>query len=403
MDFAGVKDFADQIRELAAKLEIIKGHVFTEEATKASMVMPFLQVLGYDVFDPIEVIPEFKAELRKGEKVDFAIFDKDKDPKIIIEVKTVKTNLLPKAQDQLVGYFFGATKAIFAVITNGIQYQFYSDLERNNKIMDDYPFLIVNIVPSINSQEIEELKRFHKSYFNVDKIKSKAKELKHKGELKRYFKQQFKIQDDSFIKFLIKKTTFSGMITKATLDYFKPITHSAFKEYIKESIGEQLDKLGDVITPPPKAESPQRDNLRHSFWTQLLAYSREITDHHSRITPGHDSWCGMGAGTSGLGYNYVIFQHQTRVELYIDKGNRDLNKQIFDMLLATKAEIEQSFGGPLEWERKDEKRACRIKKDLPLGGYRDDEQTWPQIHETMVNAMIRLHKALSPHIQYLRK
>jgi hypothetical protein len=79
------------------------------------------------------------------------------------------------------------------------------------------------------------------------------------------------------------------------------------------------------------------------------------------------------------------------------------NKEIFDRLVAAKEEIEQSFDGPLEWERMDEKRACRIKKDLSQGGYRDDEQTWPQIHETMVNAMIRLHKALSPHIQYLRK
>jgi hypothetical protein len=111
----------------------------------------------------------------------------------------------------------------------------------------------------------------------------------------------------------------------------------------------------------------------------------------------------MGAGTSGLGYYYTIFQHQSRVELYIDKGKRDVNKEIFDRLLASKEEIERSFEEPLEWERIDEKRACRIKKDLTLGGYRDDEQTWPKVHEAMVDAMIRLHKALSPHIQYLRK
>jgi hypothetical protein len=111
----------------------------------------------------------------------------------------------------------------------------------------------------------------------------------------------------------------------------------------------------------------------------------------------------MGAGTSGLGYNYVIFQHKTRVELYIDKGNQTQNKEIFDGLAATKGEIEQNFGESLEWERMDEKRACRIKKDLPLGGYRDDEQNWPKVHEAMVDAMIRFHKALSPHIKYLRK
>ena len=112
----------------------------------------------------------------------------------------------------------------------------------------------------------------------------------------------------------------------------------------------------------------------------------------------------MGAGTRGLYYCYDIYQHKARVELYIDKGKKDeVNKEIFNRLLATKEEIEQTFGGPLEWERLDTKQACRIKKDLNLGGYLDDEQNWPKIHEAMVDAMIRLHKALSPHIQYLKK
>ena len=76
----------------------------------------------------------------------------------------------------------------------------------------------------------------------------------------------------------------------------------------------------------------------------------------------------MGAGTSGLGYYYTIFQHhQARVELYIDKGKSEVNKEIFDRLLAAKEEIEQTFGEPLEWERMDAKRGCRIKKDLTLG------------------------------------
>ncbi|MGO9620238.1 MAG: DUF4268 domain-containing protein [Desulfobaccales bacterium] len=404
-------DFADQIRELAAKLDTVKGNVATEEATKTSMVMPFLQVMGYDVFDPMEVIPEFKAELKKGEKVDFAIFIKDKDPKIIIEVKSVRTNLEPKAKDQLVGYFYSVTRAEFAIITNGIQYQFYSESIDKNKILDANPFLIVNIVPSISDQEIAELHRFHKSSYNFDNIIAIAKRLKFEGELKRYFRQQFKNPDDSFIKFLIQNTSFSDqhgggghrIITKATLAYFKPIIHSTFKDYVKEAISETLQEVDKAIKPDSKEGAPERDNLRFRFWTQLLAYSKTKTDLHSRITPGQDSWCGMGAGTSGLGYNYVIFQHHARVELYIDKGNNDLNKGIFDRLAAAKGEIEKSFGEPLEWERKDEKRACRVKKDLTLGGYRDDEQVWPKIQEAMVDAMIRLHAALSPHIQYLKK
>jgi hypothetical protein len=130
MESAGVKDFADQIRELAARLNANKEHIFTEEATKQSLVMPFLQVLGYNVFDPTEVIPEFTADIgiKKGEKVDYVIA-LDKEPMILIEVKTVRSILQPISANQLLRYF-GVTKAAFAILTNGIQYQFFSDLEK---------------------------------------------------------------------------------------------------------------------------------------------------------------------------------------------------------------------------------------------------------------------------------
>jgi hypothetical protein len=396
-------DFADQIRELAARLDSIKEYVSTEEATKQSFVMPFLQVLGYNVFDPTEVIPEYTPERwdKKDEKVDYVITI-DKDPKMLIEVKTLRNTLQPKTANQLLRYFT-VTKAAFAILTNGIQYQFYSDLEQKN-LMDIKPFLSVDIVPSIRDQEIAELKRFHKSYFNAEEIISVAKELKYAGEIKRYLKQQFKTPDESFIRFIIKKTSYPGIVTKQSIGRFSSIFHNALRQYLNETIG---DTLKDTLEKTEKVEisgfKEDRDKLRHRFWKQLLAISKTKTDLHSRISPGQDSWCGMGAGTSGLGFNYVIFQHQSRVELYVDKGEHTKNKEIFDRLVATKGEIEQSFGEPLEWERIDEKRACRIKKDLLLGGYRDDEQNWPKVHEAMIDAMIRLHKALSPHIQYLRK
>jgi len=99
-------DFSEQIRELIALLDKNKDHVFTEEATKHSMVMPFLQVLGYNIFDPTEVIPEFTADIgiKKGEKVDYAIAF-DKEPKILIEVKAARSTLQSKTMSQLLRYF----------------------------------------------------------------------------------------------------------------------------------------------------------------------------------------------------------------------------------------------------------------------------------------------------------
>ena len=245
--------------------------------------------------------------------------------------------------------------------------------------------------------------------FNVDDIYGTAVDLKYTGVLKRYFKNQFDEPEDDFIKFLIKEAMKPLKIkaTKQSINKFSEIVKNACKQYIYAEVADITTRVSDeakkIESDTIKEILPERCELRKRFWTQLLMYAKTKTDLHSRVSPGVDCWCGMGAGTSGLGYNYVIFQHQARVELYIDKGDKALNREIFDRLVADKEEIEKIFGGTLEWERKEERRACRIKKDLDLGGYRDDEQNWPKIHEAMVDAMIRLHKAINPHIQYLKK
>lgn len=405
-------DFPEQIRELAAQLKTKKDYASTEEATKISMVLPFIQVLGYDIFDPTEVIPEYTTDyhgLKKDEKIDYVLAI-NKKPRILIEVKSART-FLPEKSSQLFKYFVAMKTKFpvkFAILTNGIQYKFFSDFDQEN-IIDEIPFLTINIDSDIRDLEIAELRKFHKKYFDVEKISIDALRLKYTGVLKRYFKKQFKEPEYEFIKFLIREAmkSFKIMATKQYIEKFSPIVLDAFRQYINEVVTDRSKALLEEATKAEvgvtEEQLSEKQILRHRFWTQLLGYSKTKTNLHSRITPGQDSWCGMGAGTSGLGYNYVISQHQTRVELYIDKGNRDVNKKIFDKLVATKAEIEQSFGEPLEWERIDEKRACRIKKDLTIGGYRDDDQTWPKIHEAMVDAMMRLHAAISPHIQYLRK
>jgi hypothetical protein len=106
----------------------------------------------------------------------------------------------------------------------------------------------------------------------------------------------------------------------------------------------------------------------------------------------------------GLAYNYIVRKHASSVELYIDrgKGGKAENKRIFDTFRQSQAEIETVFGGPLEWERLDAKRACRIVRRFETGGYRDPEEGWPEIQDTMIDAMIRLQKALAPHVAALR-
>jgi len=160
----------------------------------------------------------------------------------------------------------------------------------------------------------------------------------------------------------------------------------------------EIREMGDT-----KRELAERQVIRRRFWTALLEKAKDKTRLHSNISPGKDSWIGTGAGKSGLSYNYVIRQHDADVELYIDRGKglEDENKAVFDSLASARESIESVFGDPLDWQRLEGKQACRIKWHTDLAGYRDDESRWPDVQDAMIDAMIRLEKALKPLIAKL--
>lgn len=157
------------------------------------------------------------------------------------------------------------------------------------------------------------------------------------------------------------------------------------------------------IVGEKKKEMAERHYIRLEFWKKLLERAKKKTKLHEGISAQTSGWIGTGAGKSGLSYNYRIGQHEGRVEFYIDRG-KDLeheNKAIFDQLASHKNEIEEAFGGPLEWERLESKRACKISKTIKIGGYRDKDK-WPEIHDAMIDAMIRLENSLRPYINKLK-
>ena len=159
---------------------------------------------------------------------------------------------------------------------------------------------------------------------------------------------------------------------------------------------EEAIKAGEA-----KKELVERHIARRKFWTELLDLAKLKTKLHANISPGKQNWVGTSAGLPyGLGLNYAIRRHDGQVELYID-SDRDLgegNKEILEELLQKKDLIEQEFGGPLEWESLEGKRACRIRKTIGGGGWQDEEK-WPEVHEAMVNAMVCLDRALRPHLK----
>ena len=229
-------DFKDALKQVSERIEKLKGNLPTEEATKNALIMPFLQAMGYDVFNPFEVLPEFVCDIgtKKGEKIDYAIL-KDNQPAILIECKHWEQNLTLH-DNQLLRYFH-VTPAKFGILTNGIIYRFYTDLETPNK-MDDTPFFEIDLTNLKNSQ-IDELKKFHKSYFNVDQILSSASELKYLNSFNSILKREFTDPSPDFVKFLGKQI-YDGRLTDKIIEQFTSLIKKAIGSYINGHVSDRL-------------------------------------------------------------------------------------------------------------------------------------------------------------------
>lgn len=230
-------EFTERLKQLAERIKEIKPNIRTEEATKTSMIMPFFQLLGYDVFNPLEFVPEFTADvgIKKGEKVDYAIVDEKGVPVILIEAKSC-TASLDKHGSQLFRYF-ATTPAKFAILTNGITYRFYTDLGEQNK-MDEKPFFVLNMF-DIKESIIPELKKFQKSSFDVETIVATASELTYYYKIKQVLSSQLAQPDDEFVSFVLSGI-YEGRKTKKTIDAFRDIVKNAFVEFISEKVNERL-------------------------------------------------------------------------------------------------------------------------------------------------------------------
>jgi hypothetical protein len=231
-----VIDFKEQIKQLADRIVRLKDQIQTEEATKNAFIMPFLTILGYDVFNPIEVVPEFVCDIgiKKGEKIDYAIF-KDGNPTILIECKSWNQNL--NIHDGQLLRYFHVSKAKFGILTNGIEYRFYTDLVAPN-IMDEKPFLEFNI-QEVKDNQVDELKKFHKTQFDAASITNTATELKYQNELRNLIQAEFNSPTADFVKHFAKQV-YPSVVTAKVLEQFTGLTKKSIQQHISDLIQDRL-------------------------------------------------------------------------------------------------------------------------------------------------------------------
>jgi len=239
-------DFIDQIRAHASRVALAKDILQTEEATKNAMVMPFIQLLGYNVFDPLEVTPELIADVgtKKGEKVDYAIL-KDGKPIMLFECKKSGGDLHINHASQLFRYFH-VTEARFGVLTNGLVYRFFTDLEKPNK-MDEKPFFEFNML-DFRDQDVEELKKFAKSAFDLENILTTANHLKYTRAIQNTLTDWMGNPPEEFVRLVSAEFLAGKHFKTAVKDQFTLITRQAFQQLVGDKINERLK---GAMTPEP--------------------------------------------------------------------------------------------------------------------------------------------------------
>ncbi|GAA2896521.1 type I restriction endonuclease [Microbacterium esteraromaticum] len=247
-------EFAERLELLAVKIRNQATAIGTEEATKNAFVMPFIStILGYDVFDPLEVVPEFTADVgtKKGEKIDYAIM-REGEVQILIECKPSMGSLKIEHASQLFRYF-SVTNARIAVLTNGVVWHFYTDLDAPNR-MDAKPFLVLDLL-DIDETLIAEIQKLSKDSFDLDSIISAAEELKYIGALKREIAAQFREPTDEWIKFFTSRV-YDGAFTQRVRQQFTGLVGKAAQQFLTERVNDRLKAaLGvgggsQVITAP---------------------------------------------------------------------------------------------------------------------------------------------------------
>lgn len=229
-------DFKELISQIADRIDKLKDQVKTEEASKNAFIMPFISALGFDVFNPMEVVPEYIADvgIKKGEKVDYCLM-KDGQPIILIECKHWDKKL--SAHESQLFRYFATTKSKIAILTNGIYYQFYSDVDDENK-MDDRPFLEFDI-RSIKEGQINEIKKFSKESFDIKDIVNTANELKYSKLIKELLAKEFSSASMDFTKFVLSEI-YDGRLTQKVMEQFRPIVQKCLKQFVTEQINDRL-------------------------------------------------------------------------------------------------------------------------------------------------------------------
>ncbi|HEX8382795.1 MAG TPA: type I restriction enzyme HsdR N-terminal domain-containing protein [Sphingomonas sp.] len=241
-------DLATRLVELEKRTAQHRELLLTEEAAKTALVLPFFQALGYDVFNPSEVIPEFTADvgIKKGEKVDYALCSEGR-VNILVECKPSSVDLDLKHASQLFRYF-ATTDARVAILTNGVVYKFFSDTEQPNK-MDDKPFFSFSM-DAIRRTDPQTLERFSRSQFDIAAIIAEAGRLKLESLVRLEIEREFAQPSEDWVRLIAKRVS-PAQLTAAMREQYGALIAASIAQLIRDRVNDRLTSALNVANPAP--------------------------------------------------------------------------------------------------------------------------------------------------------
>jgi len=261
-----------KLEQLHQRVNGLKDQINTEEATKNAFVMPFIQILGYDIFNPTEVIPEHICDIgtKKGEKIDYVI-KKDDEPILIFECKHWKEKA--DAHNSQLHRYYHVSKARFGVLTNGTIYNFYMDLEKPN-IMDEKPFFTIDI-EDLKDSSIKILEGFTKKDYSLEGILDSAESLKYIKSIRKEFENEIEQPSDELVKLLVNRF-FDKSLTASRMVTFKEYTRKALMLSINESISARLKSALSINETIEKTEDSKITPINEPGDNKIVTTEEEI-------------------------------------------------------------------------------------------------------------------------------
>lgn len=285
----------DRLLELSARIDYIKSKIKNEEATKQSLILPMLSILGYDIFNPDEVGPEVSCDITgKGDRIDYIIY-KEGTPAILVECKDWKQN--PEVHVNQLRKYFVASEAKFAIITNGIRYLFFSDHDKAN-IMDEKPFYSLNML-SLSDEDISFLRSISRDSFNTMQLACKSQDMIYRNAILKNLRKELHKPTKGFIS-LLTSDVFKGKLTAPVYDKFSGMVKECLELVLEEGFSKDEDLVKEDIKEAEESCNYTEDEqklieivmgwLRKYETERFHIYVRRLADGYIRFCYHNEWW-----------------------------------------------------------------------------------------------------------------